>query len=439
MIPMTVSYFTKSSKTRALGLRNGVMYGGFITLIYLILGLLAAFTIGAAGLNTLSTDMIFNMVIFVILVVFAFSFFGYFDIALPGSWSTKTDSIAAKGGVVGIFFMAFTLCLVSFSCTGPIAASLMTNALESPVSAGAGMLGFGIALGLPFGLFAAFPGWLQSMPKSGGWMNHVKVFLGHVELALALKFLSTAEQTKHWQFFYYEIFIGIWLIIALLNALYFLGLFRYVKNYAPPRRDKPGNLIMAGLSLLLVGHLAMGFTRSELTGAYRAPWIVSGMAPPTYHAIFPPQREKSHECPIGLSCYRDYFEGMAYAKSVNKPVMVDFTGYGCVNCRKMEELVWVEEDIYKILRDEVVLISLYVDDRAKLEQTLITEEGSKLRTKGAVWAAFEEANFKYNAQPYYVLLSPDEQLLANPVGYTPDKAAYKAWLRCGIDAFRKGQ
>jgi thiol:disulfide interchange protein len=438
MIPLTVSFFTKSSQTRAQGIRNALIYGGSITGIYVLLGLLASFTIGAAGLNSLSTNAVVNVVLFVVLTVFAFSFFGFFELTLPSSWTTQTDSRANQGGLLGVFFMAFTLVLVSFSCTGPIAASLMTQALEEPASAAMGMLGFGLALGLPFGLFAAFPGWLQSMPKSGGWMNNVKIFLGFLELALAFKFFSTADLTMHWGILKYELFIGLWALIALLNALYFFGLFRFTPS-APKAKRSPGNLLVGALSLGLSVYLCTGFGWNTETCSYQSPAITSGMAPPTYYAFRQCETACPNEgkCPIGICCFRDYAEGLAYAKANQKMIMIDFTGYGCVNCRKMEEHVWVLPDIYKLLKNDLVLISLYVDDRAPLAQPEVDPEGNKLRTQGSKWTVFETVNFKYNAQPYYALLSPDEQLLNAPRGYTPDAQEFEAFLRCGFDALER--
>lgn len=438
MIPLTVSFFTKSSRTRAQGIRNALIYGGSITGIYVLLGLLASFTIGAAGLNSLSTNAVVNLVLFAVLTIFAFSFFGYFELTLPSSWTTSTDSQAGKGGLLGVFFMAFTLVLVSFSCTGPIAASLMTQALEEPASAAMGMLGFGLALGLPFGLFAAFPGWLQSMPKSGGWMNNVKIFLGFLELALAFKFFSTADLTMHWGILKYEIFIALWALVALFNALYFFGLFRFTKN-APKVKRSAGNLIVGGISLAVALYLCTGFLWNKDTCSYRSPALTSGLAPPTYYAFRKCETVCQNEgkCPIGICCFRDYAEGLAYAKANKKMIMIDFTGYGCVNCRKMEEHVWVLPQIYSLLKNDVVLISLYVDDRDPLEQVEVDPEGNKLRTKGAKWSVFETVNFKYNAQPYYALLSPDEQLLNEPRGYTPNEKEYEGFLRCGFEALKK--
>ncbi len=438
MIPLTVSFFTKSSQTRAQGIRNALIYGGSITGIYVLLGLLASFTIGAAGLNSLSTNAVVNMVLFAVLAVFAFSFFGFFELTLPSSWTTSTDSKANQGGLLGVFFMAFTLVLVSFSCTGPIAASLMTQALEEPASAAMGMLGFGLALGLPFGLFAAFPGWLQSMPKSGGWMNNVKIFLGFLELALAFKFFSTADLTMHWGLLKYELFIALWALIALLNGLYFFGLYSFTK-YAPKAKRSAGNLLVGALSLGLTAYLCTGFMWNADTCSYQSPAITSGMAPPTYYAFRGCETACPNEgkCPIGICCFRDYEEGLAHAKANKKMIMIDFTGYGCVNCRKMEEHVWVLPEIYRLLKNDVVLISLYVDDREKLESPEVDPDGNKLRTQGAKWTVFETVNFKYNAQPYYALLSPDEQLLNAPRGYTPDAAEYESFLRCGFEALKQ--
>jgi len=433
MVPLTVSYFTKKSKNKSLGFRNALIYSFSIIFIYVTLGMSITIIFGDNALNWLSTHWIPNTLFFVLFVAFAISFFGYYDIKLPSSWSNKTDTAADKGGLLGIFFMAFTLSLVSFSCTGPIIGTLLVQAAEGGRLAPAvGMFGFSFALALPFGLFSAFPGWLNSLPKSGGWMNTVKVVLGFVELALAFKFLSKADLTMHWGILKYETYLLVTLLCALFMGIYLLGFILF------PHDDKGEKIsfirkIAGSLSIGLAIYLGFGFTTNTKTSTYNTPFLMSGIAPPACYSYFKPC-----DCPAGIQqCFKDYEEGLAYAKSVNKPIMIDFTGHGCENCRKMEDNVWVNEEINQHLNEDYVIISLYVDDRKKLDKIELAPDGTKIRNIGNKWAAFEKFNFEQASQPLYVLMSPDETVLNEPKGYTPDAELYKKFLQCGLDEFEK--
>jgi thiol:disulfide interchange protein DsbD len=433
MVPLTVSYFTHRSKGRAEGLKNAAIYSLSIILIYVLLGMSITIIFGDNALNWLSTHWIPNTLFFVLFVAFAISFFGYYDIKLPSSWSNNTDRAADRGGIIGIFFMAFTLSLVSFSCTGPIIGTLLVQAAEGGRLAPAiGMLGFATALALPFGLFSAFPGWLNSLPKSGGWMNTVKVVLGFVELALAFKFLSKADLTMHWGILKYETYLAVTVLCALGMGLYLMGFIRF------PHDDKGAKIgiprrTLGILSIALSVYLATGFMTNAKTNSYATPALMSGIAPPACYSYFCPC-----ECPAGIQqCFKDYEKGMAYARSVGKPVMIDFTGHGCENCRKMEDNVWVKEEINKYLNNDFVLISLYVDDRTKLEKVEIAPDGTKIRNVGNKWAAFERVNFAQQSQPLYVLMAPDETVLNAPRGNTPDVKTYRDFLQCGLDNYEK--
>ncbi|MBP7274024.1 MAG: thioredoxin family protein [Saprospiraceae bacterium] len=441
MIPLTVSYFTKSSKDRASGIRNALIYGSSIILIYCIIGIVLTSIFGPTVLNEMSTDMYFNLIFFIVFVIFAISFFGYFEITLPSSWANSTDRAADQGGLIGIFFMAFTLALVSFSCTGPIIGTLLVQTVSgendmlfglAPVKPLMGMLGFSSALALPFGLFAAFPSWLNSLPKSGSWMTNVKVTLGFLELALALKFLSTADMVRHWNFLKFELFLGLWIIIFLCLALYQFGFIRFPHD-APLKRITLPRWIIGLSSLLFVGYIANGLIN------YKPLSLLSGLAPPVHYNFFRPMT-----CPHGLDCYHDIDEALAVAQKDNKPLFVDFTGYGCVNCRKMEENVWVKPEINTYLKDKYVLVSLYVDDQKRLfpdsKQMYLLDKvtNQKLRTEGSKWAAYQISNFGKNSQPYYVLMHNDGKTLLNkPRDYTPNVKVYENFLACGLDAFNK--
>lgn len=446
MIPLTVSFFTKSSKDRKSGLRNALLYGLSIITIYVAIGLLITAVFGATALNELSTNWIANTLFFIIFLAFAFSFFGYYEITLPSSWSTKSDALAEKGGFLGTFFMAFTLALVSFSCTGPIIGSAIVQSATSTMGPFTVMLGFSTALAVPFALFAAFPAWLQSLPRSGSWMNSVKVVLGFLELALALKFLSVADMTMHWNILPYEVFMGLWVLIFGAMTAYLFGLIRFPHD-SPMKKLSPARGILATLSLVLTGYLASGFMIDDKTDSYGSLSLMSGLAPPAQYNIFLTQTNVDQsikarypsfsKCANNLDCFKDYYEGMAYAKEVNLPVLLDFTGYGCVNCRKTEEHIWVETDVWNKLAKDFVLISLYVDDRKPLPEVLISKlQNTKIRNVGNKWADFQIVNFEQNSQPLYVMMSPDERVLAAPRGYQEGVESYVNFLKCGENTFQ---
>ncbi|HJW27651.1 MAG TPA: cytochrome c biogenesis protein CcdA, partial [Saprospiraceae bacterium] len=398
MIPLTVSFFTKGTKRN--GFQNGLIYGASIILIYVVLGLLVTILFGAGSLNELSTNPYVNTAFFLIFIVFAFSFFGFYEITLPSSWSNRSDAMADKGGLIGIFFMAATLAIVSFSCTGPLIGSALVEASSKGFMAPlVVMFGFSFALAIPFGLFAAFPSWLNSLPKSGGWMNSVKVLLGFAELALAFKFLSVADMTAHWGILRYELFMGIWVLIALGMAAYMFGWIRFPHDN-PERRITPA-VGLFGIAFGILGiYLASGLLGSQKTGTYNSLGLMSGLAPPAIYNFFKPVAkvdEKLSEefgsltkCANNFNCFHDYYEGLAYAKAQNKPILLDFTGYGCVNCRKTEEHIWVNDKVWKKINNDFVLISLYVDDKLELDTALrsaVTNE--RIRTIGQVWKDFQ--------------------------------------------------
>jgi len=391
---------------------------------------------------------------FVLFVVFAMSFFGAFEITLPSSWVNKADDASNKGGLLGIFFMAFTLSLVSFSCTGPIIGSLLVDAASKGDILGPamGMFGFSLALAIPFALFAAFPGWLNSLPKSGGWLNTVKVSLGFLELAFAFKFLSTADMTWQAGLLKRELFIAIWIGIFLLLTMYLLGSFR-TPNDSPTERVSVPRLIFA----IFFG----SFTMYLLPGLWGAPLnIISGFPPPMFYSESPnglagsaspvsngtsdafiPEGADPEHCPLGLNCFHDFEDGLAYAKSVGKPVMLDFTGWGCVNCRKMEEQVWKDPRVLKRLREDLVIISLYVDERVKLpenEQYYSEILKSKVKTIGNKWSEFQAENYETNSQPYYVIIGHNSlEPLLPPTAYDPDIEYYINWIDTGLKRFKE--
>ena len=440
MIPLTVSFFTKSSVTRRQGVSNALLYGFFIFLVYLLLSVPFHLmdTIDPNILNKISTNVILNVVFFVVFIVFAISFFGYFELTVPESWTNKASSAEGSGGFLGIFFMALTLALVSFSCTGPILGSLLVGALSGDGGAfqlTAGMGGFGLALALPFALFAAFPGIMQSLPKSGGWLNSVKVVLGFVELGLAFKFLSNADLVDHWGFLKIELFLGIWILIGIGLVLYLLGRIKFPHD-SQIKKLSATRLGLAALTLAFVVYLASGFRVNADSGSYQPLTLLSGLAPPVCYSFLRPC-----DCPQQLDCFKDLEAGLAFARKNNKPVMLDFTGYACVNCRKMEENVWPEAAVYPYLKDDYVVISLYVDDKKKLDDpiTVTTAAGRErlLDEVGEKWAYFQEIGFNQNSQPQYILINADGKRLNNPVNYTPDVAAYADFLRCGLENFRR--
>lgn len=447
MIPMTVSFFTKQSKTKAKGIKNAIIYGISIILIYVFLGTVITLIFGADALNALSTNVWFNVIFFVLLVVFSLSFLGAFEIMLPNSWANKVDRQADKGGILGIVFMALALAIVSFSCTGPIIGTLLVEAAsKGGIAPIVGMLGFSFALALPFMLFAMFPGWLNTLPKSGGWLNTVKVFLGFIELALAFKFLSNADLVLQLHWFEREIFLSIWIAIFGTLAFYLFG-----KITLP--HDSPSSSISVGR--LSVGLVVLVFAIYLIPGLWGAPLkLISGFPPPMTYSESPygvggSNRESTsaivlpdgaHKGPHDIMAFTDYEKGLAYAKSVNKPILLDFTGFACVNCRKMEDYVWSDPRILSILNNEVVLISLYVDDKRELpieEQYVSKETGKKIKSIGNKWSDFQITRYKANAQPYYIILDTKEKSLNQPVGYMPDITEYEQWLKYGIKQFQK--
>jgi thiol:disulfide interchange protein len=434
MIPLTVSFFTKRSKTREKGIINAAIYAVSIILIYVSLGFLVTVTLGSDALNAMASNVYFNLLFFIIFFIFALSFFGAFEITLPASWINKADTAADKGGLLGIFFMAFTLSLVSFSCTGPIIGTLLVEAAHGRSYLGpiAGMTGFSVALALPFALFAAFPGWLNTLPKSGGWLNSVKVVLGFLELALAMKFLSNVDLAYHWGFLKRELFIAIWVVIFGLMGLYLLGKLKFSHDSDTPHVST-GRLIFA--------LIALTFTLYLLPGLFGAPLrLISGFPPPEFYKEWVKEGEHSGgECPHNLNCYHDYEAGMAYARTVGKPVMIDFTGWSCVNCRKMEDNVWSQPQILKQLSDDYVLISLYVDDKTPLDSSAMyvsTFSGKKIKTTGNKWSDLQSRIYQTNSQPYYVLVDNNGKLLAEPRGYTPDVELYDKFLKEGLCRFK---
>ncbi len=439
MIPLTVSFFLKSSSNRKVGIRNALIYALSIIVLYVTMGILITTIFGSDALNRLSTNPIMNIIFGILFLVFAFSFFGYYEITLPTSWTNKADDASNKGGLLGIFFMAATLALVSFSCTGPIIGTLLVQtATTSGVSAGptVGMLGFAVALALPFGLFALFPTLLKSLPKSGSWMDDVKVTLGFVEVALAFKFLSNADLIKGWKLLPYEAFLAIWIVCALGLAAYHAGLF----NFKYPRKIKSislGRGVIVALSLAFAFYLGLGYRYDEKTETFKTPELLSGILPPAGYSYIYPQK-----CPLNINCFHDLNEGIAYAKKVNKPILLDFTGWNCANCRKMEEHVWNQSGVLEMIRDKYVLVSLYTDDKHELRkpyQAYTSKFDQKLKdTEGEMWTDLEGTFFNKNSQPFYVLLSAKTdtlRVLNAPTAYTPEVEKYLDFLKCGLSRF----
>ncbi len=443
MIPLTVSFFTKDTKRK--GWMNGAIYGLSIIVIYVALGILLTAFFGADALNRLSTNWIANTLFFLIFIFFAFSFFGFYEITLPSSWSNKSDKMADKGGIIGIFFMAFTLAIVSFSCTGPIIGSAIVESASSKVGPAVVMSGFATALAIPFGLFAAFPSWLNTLPRSGSWMTSVKVVLGFVELALAFKFLSVADLTNHWGFLRYELFMGIWILVAVLTVLYLFGIIKFPHD-SPVKKINGVRWSFIGLFAAAAIYLATGFRFNDRTEAYASKPLLSGIAPPAHYNFLLPDPELDPElsrrfssykkCANNLDCFTDYYEGLEYAKEVEKPIFLDFTGHGCVNCRKTEEHIWIKDDVYFKLKDDFVLVSLYCDDDKPLDEVLISKSrNKKLRDVGNMWTDFQVVNFRSNSQPLYGMMTPDEEMIGLPRGYEPGVKGYVEFLECGLDNF----
>ena len=452
MIPLTVSFFTKQSKTKARGIINAVIYGISIIVIYVALGVGVSSIFGADALNNMATNVYFNIGFFLLLIIFGASFLGAFELQLPASWVNKTDKASDKGGLIGIFFMAFTLALVSFSCTGPIVGTLLVEASTGgyfgPI---VGMLGFSLAIALPFALFAAFPGWLNSLPQSGGWLNSVKVTLGFLEIALAFKFLSNADLVLQAHLLERELFIAIWIVIFGLLTMYLLGFLKFAHD---------SDLKYISVSRLSVAILTGTLTIYMIPGLWGAPLkIINAFPPPMQYSESPKgigavqissnysihsPNDGQHIGPQGLMAFHDYYEALNYAKKVNKPLMIDFTGHACVNCRKMEEQVWSDQNVKNMLANDVVLVSLYVDERINLpkEEQYITKmagKEKKVKTTGDKWMVFQANTFGTNSQPYYVMLDLNENQLIEPANYQDygSVSLFKDWLERGVNLFNE--
>jgi len=442
MIPLTVSFFTKGNKNKAKGKRDALIYGFFILLIFVLLSVPFHLIDGIAGnvFNEISTNVWLNIAFFIIFIFFAGSFFGYYDITLPSSIANKSSKAEEAGGIIGIFFMALTLVIVSFSCTGPILGSLLGSAITGsanvPMLLTFALAGFGLAWAVIFGLLALFPQALQSLPKSGGWMNTVKVVLGFVELALALKFLSKADLVSKTFFIKRELFIAIWIVIAIGLVIYLFGLIRF------PHDDKKPKI---SLTRKITGLLGIGFVIYLIQGMIPAErpklQLLSGILPPLNVSYFHDEKDGI----LGMHPEHDFFTAIDLAKKEGKPILIDFTGYGCENCRKMEEFVWSEPDILPILQNDVVLASLYVDDKEELPENQKTKidlgdgQMKKVKTIGDRWSLFQTANFNNNSQPHYVLLTPDGKVINTPVSGYMEKDKFKKFLECGVSYFKKNK
>ena len=451
MIPMTVSFFTKKSKSKADGIKNALLYGISIIAIYVLLGTIVTTIFGPSALNALSTNVWFNLLFFVLLVVFAISFLGAFEIMLPNSWLNKADKASDKGGFIGIFFMALALALVSFSCTGPIVGTLLVeSATIGGIAPFVGMFGFSLALALPFALFAAFPGWMNSLPKSGGWLNTVKVFLGFLELALAFKFLSNADLVVQGHFLERELFLAIWIGIFSVLTIYLFGFLR-LPHDSPIQNLSVGRTLIGTISLIFVIYLIPGMWGAQLK-------LISGFPPPLSYSEAPQgfgnsQNSTDHSAnkdmhlgPQNIMVFHDLEKAEAYAKEVNKPLFVDFTGHACVNCRKMEEKVWGEPGVIEILRDKMIIVSLYVDEKTALpvseHKELEYAPGKKMKITeiGHKWSYLQTTRYKSNTQPYYRLLGPNsEDLEIGSADYEHhgNPSDFKAWLEKGLEEYKK--
>ena len=434
MVPLTVSFFTKHSDNKKKGKRLAITYGLFIFLIYVSFSIPFHLVgnVNPAIYNEISTNVYLNVAFFAIFIFFAISFFGYYEITLPGSLANSTNAKQGSG-LAGVFFMALTLAIVSFSCTGPILGTLLVGtATEGAWPLTAGLAGFGVALGLPFALFALFPQWLNSLPKSGSWLNTVKVVLGFIELALALKFLSNADLVAHWSIIKREVFFGVWIIIFLGLFLYLMGWIRFPHDSKGEKIGWPRKVFAFAVFAFTL-YISPGLTNSKQANIS----LVSGFPPPVCYSIY----EHPVNCDEPI---KDYDEALALAKKLNKPLLIDFTGWACVNCRKMEENVWTKPEV-QALMEKYILVSLYVDDKAVLpidqQQVYTTKSGAKvtINTVGTKCSLFQTENFNASSQPWYVAMSPNEQLLTAPVGYVPDATEYAAWLKCGLDAFEKSK
>jgi len=450
MLPFTVSFFSKQLQSRGGVIRTAMFYGISIILIYVVLGLSITILFGADALNSLATHGLFNGLFFLLLVAFAASFLGAFEISLPATWANQMDRHVGKGGWMGVFFMAATLSLISFSCTGPIIGTLLVEAAVSGALLGpaAGMFGFSLALALPFTLFAIFPATLQALPKSGGWLNSVKVVLGLLELALSLKFLSNVDLAYHWHWFDREVFLVLWIVIFGLMGMYLLGKLKF-------RHDSSATYI--SVTRLFLAILALAFTVYLVPGLWGAPLkSVAAFLPPmstqdfNLNSVTAPAAGNTDDIvrkyaglfdpPRGFHPFFDYAEGLTYARKMHKPALIDFTGHACVNCRKMEANVWADPSIAKVINEDFVLIQLYVDDKTALpraEQRL-TPDGTKIKTIGNQWSYLQISKFRANAQPFYVLLDPaTQQPLVIPQGANFDISQYLAYLNSGLKAYRR--
>lgn len=442
MIPVTVSFFTKKSQDKKQGISNAILYGLFIFLIYVAITIpfhIANKAISPEIFNNISTNVWLNLLFFAIFVVFAISFFGYFEIGLPASLANKMDSKSGLGNLGGIFFMAGTLAIVSFSCTGPILGTLLVGVAEQgawPLTAGAA--GFGLALGLPFALFAMFPNWLHSLPRSGGWMTSVKVVLGFIELALAIKFFSNADLVKQWGLLKREVFIGLWIAISILTVLYLLGKIRF-PHTSPVKKFSFARVFFIIFFLGVTVYLLPGLTNSSWADLK----LISGFPPPrTTYSLY--SSAKAHK-KIFEPIQNNYVEALALARKENKPVLIDFTGWACVNCRRMEEKVWPNKTVDSLMRNEFIVVSLYVDERRKLpltEQTVFTTSTGQKKsiiTVGDKWATFQTENFGATSQPQYAIITADEIALTKTKYYTPDAEEFISWLNCGLEAYKKNR
>ncbi len=446
MIPLTVSFFTKKSgQSKGSGISKALLYGFFIFAVYIILSIPFHLldSVNPDILNEISTNVWLNVIFFAVFLFFAFSFFGYYELTLPSSWTNRTTQGENSGGLIGIFFMALTLAIVSFSCTGPILGSLLAGSLTADGGAWqltAGMAGFGVSLGLPFALFAMFPNMMNALPKSGGWLNTTKVILGFLELALAFKFLSNADLVAHWDLLKIEPFLILWIIIFGGLALYLFGKIKFPHD-SPIKKLSFSRIAGGVLVATFTIYLASGFRVNKETNTFTPLTLLSGLAPPVGYSFLYP-----NDCPNNLDCFKDLKTGIAYAKKVNKPIMLDFTGYACVNCRKMEEHVWPLKKIDDYLRNDYVLISLYVDDKKTLPEAeqvdvnRINGGTRKLKSYGHKWANFQTQFFQNNSQPYYVLLNSDgTKILNQPADYTPDEDEYAQFLECGLKVFNESK
>ncbi len=435
MIPLTVSFFTKKGQSRKKGILNAFTYGASIFLIYVLLSLpFHIFHASPQVLNNFSTNVWLNFFFFSIFIVFAISFFGYFEITLPGSFANRASSRSGLG-TVGIFFMAFTLAIVSFSCTGPILGSLLAGtAAQGSWPLTAGLAGFGFALALPFTIFAIFPNWLQSLPKSGGWLNSVKVVLGFLEIAMAIKFLSNADLVKQWGLLKREIFMGLWILVGIAIVLYLFGKIRFPHDI-PVKKFSKSRIGFTVLFLAATIYLLPGVTNTKWANLK----LISGFPPPMCYSLY----SNPVNCKRGFEPLRDYETALEKARNENKPVLIDFTGWACVNCRRMEEAVWTDPIVDSLMRNEFVVVSLYVDEKRKLpiQQRMIytsTDETEKtIVTVGDKWSNFQIENFHAASQPQYAIISTDETALTKTKGYTPDPQKFADWLECGLDVYKK--